>query len=99
MKGSEYIKIIKDQGHLPLLKDMEMPRATKNRLRSRQQLRLDKLREELINSTEKLKVKVISAQTISNTDISAYIDELNIDADKILNISNEDGCFFIWYKE
>lgn len=76
-----------------------MPRATKKRLRSRQQLRLDKLREELINSTEKLKVKVISAQTISNTDISAYIDELNIDADKILNISNEDSCFFIWYKE
>lgn len=99
MKGSEYIKIITDQGHLPLLKDMEMPRATRKRLRSRQQLRLDKLREELINSTEKLKVKVISAQTISNTDISAYVDELNIDADKILNISNEYGCFFIWYKE
>ena len=99
MKGSEYIKIITDQGHLPLLKDMEMPRATRKRLRSRQQLRLDKLREELINGTEKLKVKVISAQTISNTDISAYVDELNIDADKILNISNEDGCFFIWYKE
>ena len=99
MKKSEYIKIITDQGHLPPLKDMEMPRATKKRLRSRQQLRLDKLRKELINSTEKLKVKVISAQTISNTDISAYIDELNIDADKILNISNEDGCFFIWYKE
>lgn len=99
MKGSEYIKIITDQGHLPLLKDMEMPRATRKRLRSRQQLRLDKLREELINSTEKLKVKVISAQTISNTDISAYVDELSIDADKILNISNEDGCFFIWYKE
>ena len=38
MKGSEYIKIITDQGHLPLLKDMEMPRATRKRLRSRQQL-------------------------------------------------------------
>lgn len=99
MKESEYIKIITDQGHLPPLKDAEMPRATKKKLRSHQQLRLDELREEQRNSTEKLKVKIISTYLVKNDIFEKQIEQLNFDADKIVDIVSVRDAFYIWYKE
>ena len=49
-------------------------------------------------SAKKLKVKVISTYMVKNDIFEKYIEQLNLDADKIVDIVPVRDTFYIWYK-
>lgn len=112
MKESEYVKLIVDNGHLPLLSDCGNNPKTKsnkklgsphsserhNILRSRQQARMDSLNNDAKSAKEKLKVKVITVSNTKNDELSQKINQLSIDADSVLNIIAIKNTFYIWYE-
>lgn len=112
MKKSEYVKVIVDGGYLPPLSDSNNGPKTKgnkklgsphggerlNTLRSYQQARMDSLNNELKSEEKKLKVKIITVSNTKTDELSQKINQLNINADSVLNITTIKNNFYIWYR-
>lgn len=112
MKKSEYVKVIVDGGYLPSLSDSNNGPKTKgnkklgsphggerlNTLRSYQQARMDSLNNELKSEEKKLKVKIITVSNTKTDELSQKINQLNINADSVLNITTIKNNFYIWYR-
>lgn len=113
MKESEYVKVIVDEGHLPPLCNCNNASKTKdnkklnishssersNILRSRQQAQMDSLNKDIKSDEKKLRVKIITVSNTKTGELSQKINQLNINADRVLNITSIKNVFYIWYKE